>query len=245
MSTASKTNGCIAAPATATVARTCAALAAAVLGAASLGVINAGSAGAACADWKMAPELVLNLSNGQTAIFQTSGNRVEAGTLLVPGNTRYSGNTSGRPMSGSNIDFGVSWRRVAGNFGGENGAFSVARFTGTVGDDGTARGQALDNENARVDWVSRDRFTCAVAPTPPPQQAPPPPPQQAPPQAPAALTATVTGDVDVYDAPGGGGNIIGILRQGEVVKVIRACPSNDWCALADGRFAWGEFFKNN
>jgi hypothetical protein len=55
----------------------------------------------------------------------------------------------------------------------------------------------------------------------------------------------VTSDVDVYDAPGGGGNVIGILRQGEVVKVVTPCPSNDWCALADGRFAWGEFLRNN
>jgi hypothetical protein len=55
----------------------------------------------------------------------------------------------------------------------------------------------------------------------------------------------VTSDVDVYDAPGGGGNVIGILRQGEVVQVVTACPSNDWCALADGRFAWGELLRNN
>jgi hypothetical protein len=70
----------------------------------------------------------------------------------------------------------------------------------------------------------------------------PPPPQTLDPGAP---TATVTSDVDVYDEPGGGGNVIGILRQGEVVKVVKACLSNDWCALADGRFAFGQFFKNN
>jgi hypothetical protein len=56
---------------------------------------------------------------------------------------------------------------------------------------------------------------------------------------------TVTSDVDVYDMPGGGGNVIGILRQGKVVKVVTACPSDNWCALADGRFDFGEFFKNN
>jgi hypothetical protein len=55
----------------------------------------------------------------------------------------------------------------------------------------------------------------------------------------------VNGDVDVYDMPGGGGNVIGILRQGKVVKVVTACPSDNWCALADGRFDFGEFFKNN
>lgn len=64
-------------------------------------------------------------------------------------------------------------------------------------------------------------------------------------QAPGGPTATVTSDVDVYDEPGGGGNVIGILRMGEVVNVVKACPSDDWCALADGRFAFGSFFKNN
>jgi hypothetical protein len=88
--------------------------------------------------------------------------------------------------------------------------------------------------------------------TPPSRKLEPPQPEstcgaacQAPAQAPGSPTATVTSDVDVYDEPGGGGNVIGILRQGEVVKVVTACPSDDWCALADGRFAFGEFFKNN
>jgi hypothetical protein len=68
---------------------------------------------------------------------------------------------------------------------------------------------------------------------------------QAPEQPPGAPTATVTSDVDVYDEPGGGGKIIGILREGDVVKVVKACPSDGWCALVDGRFAYGQFFKNN
>lgn len=141
MSIASTKNGCIAASATATATRTYTALMAALLSAVSVGVINAAPAGAACADWQMPTELWLNLANGQTAVFQTAGDRVESGRLLVPGGTKYSGNTSGAPMSASNIDFGVSWHRTSGNFGGENGAQIVSRFTGTVGDDGTARGQ--------------------------------------------------------------------------------------------------------
>ncbi|MDT5077325.1 MAG: hypothetical protein QOJ80_1962 [Mycobacterium sp.] len=68
---------------------------------------------------------------------------------------------------------------------------------------------------------------------------------QVPVQVAASPTATVTSDVDVYDKPGGNGNVTGVLRQGELVKVVKPCPSDDWCALADGRFAWGQFFTNN
>lgn len=61
----------------------------------------------------------------------------------------------------------------------------------------------------------------------------------------ATPTATVTSDVDVYDAPGGTGTVVGMLRKGDVVAVVKPCPADDWCALADGRFAWGEFLTND
>jgi hypothetical protein len=51
---------------------------------------------------------------------------------------------------------------------------------------------------------------------------------------------------DLYDVPGGNGTIIGMLRQGQVVKVVKACPSGDWCDLTDPKgSAWGSFLKNN
>jgi hypothetical protein len=81
--------------------------------------------------------------------------------------------------------------------------------------------------------------------TPPPVKVTPPvnPPQ------PAALTATVTGDVDLYDkinVPDGAGKKIGILRTGQVVKVSAPCPADDWCVLKDPvGAAWGSFFHNN
>jgi hypothetical protein len=74
-----------------------------------------------------------------------------------------------------------------------------------------------------------------VSPQPPTNPPPPPTP-----------TATVTSDVDLYDVPGGNGNIIGMLRQGQVIKVVKACPSEDWCDLTDPKgSAWGSFLKNN
>lgn len=225
-------------------ARTCAALAAAIVSTTGVGVINAAPAGAACANWTLGPELQLNLSNGQTAIFQTSGNDVTSGQLLIPGGRVWDAkkiNSGG--LRGADINFTVRWIRRDPSTSTDLDIRSAV--TGTVADDGTARGGALDDRNARVDWVARDRLTCADAPPPEPAPAPVPAPAPAPAPEPAAPTATVTSDVDVYDAPGGGGNVIGILRQGEVVKVVKPCSSNDWCALADGRFAWGEFFRNN
>jgi hypothetical protein len=84
--------------------------------------------------------------------------------------------------------------------------------------------------------------------TPEPAVSPPPGPPVSPPlpPAPVTATATVTSDVDLYDVPGGNGNIIGTLRQGQVVKAVKACPSNDWCDLTDPKgSAWGSFLHNN
>jgi hypothetical protein len=79
--------------------------------------------------------------------------------------------------------------------------------------------------------------------TPEPVVSPQPPTNPPPPPTP---TATVTSDVDLYDVPGGNGNIIGMLRQGQVIKVVKACPSDDWCDLTDPKgSAWGSFLKNN
>ncbi len=66
---------------------------------------------------------------------------------------------------------------------------------------------------------------------------------------PAALTATVTSDVDLYDKPNvpdGAGKKIAILRTNTVVKVKAPCPSDDWCLLLDpAGAAWGSFLRND
>lgn len=82
--------------------------------------------------------------------------------------------------------------------------------------------------------------------TPEPVVSPPPPTNPPPPPHPPTPTATVTSDVDLYDVPGGNGNIIGMLRQGQVVKAVKACPSDNWCDLTDPKgSAWGSFLHNN
>jgi hypothetical protein len=54
----------------------------------------------------------------------------------------------------------------------------------------------------------------------------------------------VNSDVDLYDKAEG--NIIGILRKGQVVTVVTSCSSNAWCDLVDpAGAAWGQYLTNN
>ena len=53
-------------------------------------------------------------------------------------------------------------------------------------------------------------------------------PPAAPPTTPAKKTATVTKDVDVYDAQGGNGNKIGEIKTPNTVELAGACQDN-WC----------------
>ena len=61
----------------------------------------------------------------------------------------------------------------------------------------------------------------------------------------------VTGDVDVYDVPGGGGKVIGMLEGGEGQKVQlgSGCKGDNWCNIVwsggpGGKaWVWGDFLK--
>lgn len=57
--------------------------------------------------------------------------------------------------------------------------------------------------------------------------------------------ATVTSDVDLYDVPGGGGMVIGMLEGGSAVPLI-TCREDQWCHVGAGAagaqgWVWGEF----
>jgi hypothetical protein len=83
-------------------------------------------------------------------------------------------------------------------------------------------------------------MTCLDVPAaaPPQQQGQP---QQPEPQQQAKPMATVTGDVDLYDTPGGSGNVIGMLNSGQQVEFI-SCKSDNWCHVAPG-WVWGDFLQ--
>jgi hypothetical protein len=82
-----------------------------------------------------------------------------------------------------------------------------------------------------------------VAQIAPPPAAPAPAP--APPAAIASQykTATVTGDVDIYDVPGGEGKVIGMLEGGEGQHVQAKCRDDSWCEVSGKGWVWGDFLK--
>lgn len=49
----------------------------------------------------------------------------------------------------------------------------------------------------------------------------------------------VLADADVYDQPGGGGNVIAVVRQGKTL-LTRKCRTDNWCPIAGG-WVWGDF----
>lgn len=68
--------------------------------------------------------------------------------------------------------------------------------------------------------------------------------------APNPFRAEVLDDVDVYDVPGGDGNVIDILRKGSNVFPRTPCPAADWCELTTSPpgqsvgWVWGAFLRN-
>ncbi|MDR3664502.1 MAG: hypothetical protein P4L86_29645, partial [Mycobacterium sp.] len=66
---------------------------------------------------------------------------------------------------------------------------------------------------------------------------------------------TITGDVDLYDKPGGNGKIIGHLKQNDAVTLNGPCPiqsadnTNGWCLVTDttqqlSGAVWGDFVSH-
>ncbi len=49
---------------------------------------------------------------------------------------------------------------------------------------------------------------------------------------------TVNGDVDLYDQPGGNGNIVGMLAMGQTIGMGQCIDG--WCQVTGG-WVWGEF----
>lgn len=52
---------------------------------------------------------------------------------------------------------------------------------------------------------------------------------------------TVNDDVDLYDQPGGDGQIIGMLEKGQTIGMGQC--SDGWCQVAGG-WVWGEFLNH-
>ena len=56
-------------------------------------------------------------------------------------------------------------------------------------------------------------------------------------------TATVKSDVDLYDSPGGTGNVIGMLTKGSQVP-FGGCQNDGWCKVTGEGWVWGKYLKH-
>jgi hypothetical protein len=78
----------------------------------------------------------------------------------------------------------------------------------------------------------------------------PAPAAEAPAMTPNPFRGEVTADVDLYDVPGGDGNVIDVLRKGTHVFPRNPCPAADWCELTTSPpgqsvgWVWGSFIRN-
>jgi hypothetical protein len=191
-----------------------------------------------CGNWRTnSPKLILNLANGQTANFALSRPNAfspnpHSSNLETGGDGLhdfYAQAITGVPVEGKTVDFTVSWSDL-------DGTDITSHFTGSVGDDGVARGTAVDNKNFQVDWTSQGALSCADQATPP-GVAPPPytPPAKNPAGGavtPAKQTVTILQQSDVYDAANG--NHIEepfFLEVGRTLDTVSPC-TGDWCLLS-------------
>lgn len=173
-------------------------------------------------------EFVLNQDNGFLVKIPASGTSISGSAVAYGSDSKaFSGGPATGGIDGDEVNFTIDWSGP-----------SKGKYTGTVDPAGNVNGTTRDvgQPGSSTKWNSAIRLVCVAAP---PDVAPEPAP------APKSPTATVTGDVDVYDEPGGDGNVIGVLQRGTVVKVLEPCPADDWCTLADGRYVFGEFLRND
>jgi len=151
------------------------------------------------------------------------------------------GNVTEGEISGRKVRFIIKWNDRADN---------RWYFGGFVGDDGLVRGggehkliEHYGDDPMESAWDSLRPLDC-IPPATPDNTAPdntrvkPKPPVSAsdlppaPEDVPVTKTATVTSDVDVYDAPGGNGKFTGILRRGSTVQLLGSCTPNSWCQVS-------------
>jgi hypothetical protein len=153
-----------------------------------------------------------------TTSVNAKGSALGPGVVTVPpsGTNGTYGKASGS-INGRAISVHIIWDDNKG----------TADFTGTIGDDGIAHGTSTGTPIPINLWnpgpwdTEAGALNCTNN------------------QGPAGKTATVNSDVDVYDTPGGNGNVIGILRKGKTVNLVGACQKDDWCQVSGGAVPTG------
>jgi hypothetical protein len=193
--------------------------------------------------------LTVILDNGIFARIPVSAEkRTEVGTREAwyrsPGVAHTYGTAYGS-LSGRSINMTTKWNKGPGT------GFSNI-WTGQIEDQGISTGTVTNNRGVTNKWRGTLKHSCLDTPAPPAPAPPAPaPPAPAPPAPPKVIgkqkTATVTTDTDLYDKPSHeGGKKIGVLRQGDVAKVVTPCQPEAWCELREPKgWAWGRDLKNN
>jgi hypothetical protein len=148
------------------------------------------------------------------------------------------GQTASGPASSTDTNGKGSTGTISGNITGRHislvyrGA-EVYNFKGDVGDDAKGHGVVNAVDGSQRSWTTGAPLKCVSAPEPGTS---------------ADGRANVTGDVDMYDAPGGVGNKLpGFLAGDQRVELI-TCNDDNWCNVitSDGNavWVWGGFIEH-
>jgi hypothetical protein len=185
-----------------------------------------------CAQYGFPGIVTIQHTNGWTANFNASGDHFNGASASAShtGGGKLSGTAEGS-VSGRDVSLVLKWN---------NGA--IGQYWGTVDND-RAKGYTKDlaHPENEAGWSIQQPLHCLKAADAPAAPAgPAAPPVPAPDPAAAGFkTATVTGDVEIYDAPGGNGEVIGELQGGEGQQVQAKCRDDQWCEVQGKGWVFG------
>lgn len=148
-----------------------------------------------------------------------------AGSNLGPGPSTYTKPDKDDPSNGTATG-GINGDRIEIVIPWSNG--STGTFTGNIGPDGrVTSGIASSSANFRTSWTSSVPMKCAVFAEEPKPEEPKPEEQQ------GLGKLEVVQSTDVFDAPDGEGNEVGVLLPpGTQVQIVGEGCRNDWCNVA-------------
>jgi hypothetical protein len=165
-------------------------------------------------------------------------------------NTSFSstGPTASGPATSKGTDGLISVGTISGEITGrhidltytQDASGASFRFIGDVGDDVKGHGTYAGGF-----WNTVFPLSCISAPPPKPEEQEPPANPGAPSKTAFVTTPEDYNTVDVYDVPGGEGNVIGVVAKDKGVQVNADCKPDDWClvrgaAVPDGQgWIWG------
>jgi hypothetical protein len=179
---------------------------------------------AACQQWIFNGTSGLKMSTGETVIFESSTSNVdEPATWIHPEGPRDTGKVTGHVDPNGQVN--ITWFDET----------HTIPFTGQVGPDGVASGTRPGGDSP-VPWHTVTPLFCGV---------------KGDATAPQGNSREVTGDVEVYDVPGGVGTVIGTLAggDGQRVQLGSGCKDDHWCNVVwpagpgGTGWVWGDFLK--